>query len=122
MIVFCAVSVGKTVLEGVILFGCGVDRIDQFELHAAGELAALAGTRDHFVGDLLGRGGNEVVMCQFMLLEQLYNRLRAEIVFCIVHWFLSFIIPPLRGSYKRPLPRVSFHFTRGYEHNALFEG
>ena len=54
MIVFCAVSVRKTVFEGVILFGSGIERLDQFQLHAAGKLAALAGAGDHFVGDLLG--------------------------------------------------------------------
>ena len=54
MMVFCVLSVGKTVFEGVILFGSGVERIDQFELYAAGELAALAGAGNHFVSNLLG--------------------------------------------------------------------
>ena len=62
MMVFCVLSVGKTVFEGVILFGSGVERIDQLELYAAGKLAALARPGDHFVRNLLCRSGDQV-MC-----------------------------------------------------------
>ena len=77
MMVFCVLSVGKTVFEGVILFGSGVERIDQFQLHPAGKLAALAGAGDHLVCDLLGRGGDEVVMREVMLFHQVGDGLRA---------------------------------------------
>lgn len=40
-------------------------------------------------------------MREFMLLEYLYNRLWAEVMFCLAHRFLSKNMPPLRSFYKR---------------------
>lgn len=54
--------IGKKVAERVRLFGGCVKRIADFQLHPPGEFAALAGTGDHFMRDLLSRGGDKVVM------------------------------------------------------------
>jgi len=56
-----AVSVGKTVLEGITFFGCGIERIDEFELHTPGKLTPLAGAGDHLMRNLLGRRHDKVV-------------------------------------------------------------
>jgi hypothetical protein len=61
------------------------------------------------------------VMRQLMLLEQLDNRLGAEVVFGFVHWFLSNItlwkslfMSPLRGFF-------SYHFCfRGFHPRLLY--
>ena len=59
--VACLMSVGKTRLKRVIFFCGDIEGGNEFQLHAAGQLAALARAGDHLVRDLLSRRRDKVV-------------------------------------------------------------
>ncbi len=59
--------IGEQVFEGVSLFCCRIEGAEDFELHIPAEFAALAGTRDHLVRNLLRGGSDKVMRFQIVL-------------------------------------------------------
>ena len=72
-------SIIEQIAQGVVLFGGVVQGSQEFLLHVWGQSSSLAGSGDHFVGDLLIGGGYDFVGCQLGLAHQHDDGLLAEI-------------------------------------------